>query len=63
MRVGLWGLTAALISSVVFAAGQAERNRSLSERSVNWTKHPATQCRATATADPRIDPAQVLKMN
>jgi hypothetical protein len=63
MRVGLWGLTAALISSVVFAAGQAERNRSLSERSVNWTKHPATQCHATATADPRIDPAQVLKMN
>jgi hypothetical protein len=56
-------LTAALISSVVFAAGQAERNRSLSERSVNWTKHPATQCHATATADPRIDPAQVLKMN
>jgi hypothetical protein len=52
MRVGLCGLTAALISSVLFAGRQAEPNRSLSERSINWTKHPAIQYHATATADP-----------
>jgi hypothetical protein len=52
MRVGLFGLTAALISSVLFAGRQAERNRSLSERSVNWTKHPAIQYGATPAADP-----------
>ena len=52
MRVGPCALTAALISSVLFAGAQGERNRSLTERSVNWTKHPAIQYHATATADP-----------
>jgi hypothetical protein len=52
MRVGLCVLTAALISGVLFAAAPGERNRSLSERSVNWTRHPAIQYRATAAADP-----------
>ena len=52
MRVGLCALTAAVISSVLFAGAQGERNRSLTERSVNWSKHPAIQYHATATADP-----------
>ncbi len=52
MRFGLCALAAGLIVSVIFVAAQGDRNRSLSERSVNWSNHPAIQYRAPTTADP-----------
>jgi hypothetical protein len=52
MRLGLCALAVGLISGVIFAAAGGERNRSLSERFVKWTDHPAIRYHETNTSDP-----------